>query len=1330
MANQEYMSKIESYIVSDTVKETYRTKAKEKGIEDADALVQSVAHIITNIQDKSKLTETNFNFLKETVLPLLVYSYFSAIRIDVTKYNAENTILFKECSFEITGILGKIFNTNVLFDNTVTLNLLSNVNKNIDFENYTNELFDKDIDYLYSLLFVEHETAEDFNQQVLEDIKYTESDDKSFLQVISGWKTKKEDLYKILKSLYQNTFSLYPYEGVLFFRGEQTDTVERVNRKGEKVQKEVTHSLYSLTRPKDRLADEGVKPILVPKSRASINAYKAFCLAIQSLGDEFKKENIVYERCFDIDKILREKHSLYYPYEAFGFSIGAEFSKYYKPKENDITYEPAPVSKWEDYFALIKPALDELFVKYIYKALEHFCKKDGESFKFTDDAFLDDYYMAEQEDDVVTAKANLYEQYCNEAEFRDTLNVAILRLCRTLCKAVVLTRNDADDLYKIRVCSEDFSAFNEDTTPRRLFNNTVLTKNNADIVFDKGLTVDRSNNLGVVVMEYQFCLDPEIVNAKPLFGYMAAQLFQQNHTIIDKKHLLLGEDPTGTPIFSESDGVIDTSLKMLHRFSAGSRSGKGVITMNILASLVASDTSVFYIDRKPDMASELCYITNGDMYCVNGGDLQLGEDSRNQFKINSQEYGPMLKKYQPGSPKYKPSYMTGAFSNSFGDTWTGDFGDFIYERAALFALSILVARCTFIAQNYLGQPDSLVYKELDLGNNMSIVIDEITNWHHRFEYEHFYSQAKDNIWHKYYHPSLGLSAIEEDEKQAILDSLESDKAQQLQNALTRRENCLASTDEKEREKLSKIDKEIENLLKDSSKKQGISKAQMDGYLYWSTFSDKMQSIIKDLGGYQNAGWKPEMGQLHDIFLIGQIISGSVRTGQPILFNKSNGKEGTERPINAQPQNNPELMYKPVPGEDFDDRGACFFVTLAENMGNDWFTGRLLKNPDDPTGPKRPNFGATAMAQSNPELYKWLHLDGNWMYIKDGKQDKFHSGDSDAIPTDYIKIKPYLVLNNSEDPDKEGLSEEEKAKPKYKYVKGCKGRINRIKPGTWEKIKPDFIDESTKELHKGMGLKGLVKEYKRTQNSTWDWGKGFPNPFANSKRIADAVARRLNPKYHDYMDLLLDLSPEGLFDGQDIVRVYEAAMNNQTVSELNRLEKQLPRYFNTGNIDAIMGHTQAAETVKPDEGNAHLDITTDRMEQNAGGTSLVSDSSATPIMTPTNTVENNTVLEEQTESKNSWNPDDYAENATESGILTDVDVVLDNPEVAHIQAEVKKDMSILDKSLFSMDNLELFARMTLETYKQALGIDSLDAETEQNAINYLISVYVENLKLNK
>ena len=48
----------------------------------------------------------------------------------------------------------------------------------------------------------------------------------------------------------------------------------------------------------------------------------------------------------------------------------------------------------------------------------------------------------------------------------------------------------------------------------------------------------------------------------------------------------------------------------------------------------------------------------------------------------------------------------------------------------------------------------------------------------------------------------------------------------------------------------------------------------------------------------------------------------------------------------------------------------------------------------------------------------------------------------------------------------------------------------------------------------------------------------------------------------------------------------------------------------------------------------------------------------------------------------------------------------------------------------MDNLELFARMTLETYKQALGIDSLDAETEQNAINYLISVYVENLKLNK
>ena len=38
---------------------------------------------------------------------------------------------------------------------------------------------------------------------------------------------------------------------------------------------------------------------------------------------------------------------------------------------------------------------------------------------------------------------------------------------------------------------------------------------------------------------------------------------------------------------------------------AGSRSGKGVMTLNILASIIASGCPVCYLDYKPDMAATL-----------------------------------------------------------------------------------------------------------------------------------------------------------------------------------------------------------------------------------------------------------------------------------------------------------------------------------------------------------------------------------------------------------------------------------------------------------------------------------------------------------------------------------------------------------------------------------------------------------------------------------------------------------------------------------------------------------------------------------------------------
>ncbi|MBR4314991.1 MAG: hypothetical protein IKP66_08800, partial [Lachnospiraceae bacterium] len=1118
------------------------------------------------------------------------------LTINVAKYKEDNVILFKECSFEIAGILGKIYNTTVHLDDTVQCNLLSNINKEVAFSEYTDATFDKDVEYLYELCCVESKTENEYNEKVLQDIEESALDD-SFLNVIAGWQERKAEMYAILEAIYGNTFSLYPYEGVLFFRGKQKYAYKSVDRKtGEPIEDFIEVELNSLTRPTNKNKVESLKPVNRPKSQTTIDAYSAFCSSIRELSDDFKASMISYDRCFDMDTILNEKHSLYYPYESFGFAVGAEFSDYYKPKENDIVYRIAPVNSWKDYFKLIEPKLDKLFLRYIYKALEKYCTVKGESFKFTDPTFQRDYASFVENEATANklgGKAALYNKYCSASNFSSTINSAIERFCRTICRASVITRNDSNELYKLRVCSEDTKAFDTETAPKKLFNNNVILQNRKDVVFDNGICVKQSSLLGIVVMDYQFCLNPEIVNAKPLFGYKAAKLFQQNGTVINKKNLLLGEDNVGTPIFSTKGGRIDTTSKIVHRFSAGSRSGKGVITMNILASLIASDTSVFYIDRKPDMASELSYITHGDMYCVNGADLQLGEDTRRQFKKRGQAegtetYSYMLDGFKPGSHLYKQSYMTGAFGSSFGDTWENVFGDLIYERAYLFAIAIMMARLEFIKKNT--PENSIAYQELDLGNNMSIVIDEITNWHVNFEHRYFESYAGgqyigESVWKKYYKGDFGASQVDTDNMEDLINSMNIDAQNRLQNLSSKAESLREALengfDEKTSKELDATNNQIKKLLKEvNNKDSGLSKTQQEGYLYWTTFHDKMQETIADITSVQNAGWKPEMAELHDVFMIGQMITGCAKAGAPIKF-KVGKKEGADREVNAQ--SSVESSIK-VSGDASDDATASFLVTFAENFKNDWFTGRLLANPDEPRGDKRPNFGAVEMEKANPTLYKWLHLDGNWMYVKGGVQNDFRSGGASSIPTDYVQIKPYLVLNNNlEQPT--NLSEEDKKDAvKYKYVNGCISRLEKIKKGVWKKIRPDFLSEDGKTLHEGIGLKGLVKEYKRTQDPTWDWNQG--NPFAKSKRIADAVAKRLNPKYNNYMDLLLDLTPAGLFNSRDIVRVYESAMNNEVIPEMTRLEQQLPRYFMSNNVDLI---TNNANTLNSDESVSTQDI---------------------------------------------------------------------------------------------------------------------------------------------
>ena len=92
---------------------------------------------------------------------------------------------------------------------------------------------------------------------------------------------------------------------------------------------------------------------------------------------------------------------------------------------------------------------------------------------------------------------------------------------------------------------------------------------------------------------------------------------------------------------------------------------------------------------------------------------------------------------------------------------------------------------------------------------------------------------------------------------------------------------------------------------------------------------------------------------------------------------------------------------------------------------------------------------------------------------------------------------------------------------------------------WVKPQPDGKKPSKNnpcygQLEDGIGLKGLITEYKRTNagmgNVDFD-----PTWLHRSGDIANKVCRKFG--YKDYIEYLLDFSPKGIICGTDIIRLY-------------------------------------------------------------------------------------------------------------------------------------------------------------------------------------------------
>lgn len=203
--------------------------------------------------------------------------------------------------------------------------------------------------------------------------------------------------------------------------------------------------------------------------------------------------------------------------------------------------------------------------------------------------------------------------------------------------------------------------------------------------------------------EYAYEVNHILYNAEPLFAFKASDAYKLQGKVIDRDHMLMGLQD-GSKIIPVGFEGINLKNSLSHLICAGSRAGKGLQTLLLIANSMISGTPLFYLDNKPDMASLIKWLYK-DAFVVNGADIatnkETGTDYFEMFKNPNSLIGNNV-------PEYVQEY--------YGNTYT-ELGAIFYTKALMLILGIISLR--FAAPEHLdklGGEDGIV-----------VVVDELKN---------------------------------------------------------------------------------------------------------------------------------------------------------------------------------------------------------------------------------------------------------------------------------------------------------------------------------------------------------------------------------------------------------------------------------------------------------------------------------------------------------------------------------------------------------------------------------------------------------------------------
>lgn len=438
---------------------------------------------------------------------------------------------------------------------------------------------------------------------------------------------------------------------------------------------------YEVVSPAGILAKDGMiglsgNSLVVKKYNISvINMYNLFSDKIGFIEVPCRSNVKIADTIYDAYS-RNESRLLYFPNKLLEYAYGRKAPSG-DNQDSVNTYENhSNSSNWSAYcksevMKSLMSVVGSSVVKFIYLSAE-----DG------------DYY-----NDILATKLQDYLVY--------------LQRCLSLCLLMVdykCQKKGIDEdifAFKVRVCDPANKLGYSDLTPSII--DKAFMGSTGDVPFSYKPRFEEET----FVKEYAHEFNHNSSQASPLFAYKAFLALKNQGVEPTWDNMILGMFEDGTILKNGKNGV-SLGSRLTHHIVAGSRAGKGVMTMNILASGIYSNKAIFYLDRKPDMAS-LFKSLSPSMFAVNGGGYGEQYDTYKQFnsidtKVN---WGNV------------PDYVCELLD--LPKKWDS-FGDLFYMRALKLVVAIIVARGD-------GQ---LTNSKLGGENGILLVADEFKNFQESF----------------------------------------------------------------------------------------------------------------------------------------------------------------------------------------------------------------------------------------------------------------------------------------------------------------------------------------------------------------------------------------------------------------------------------------------------------------------------------------------------------------------------------------------------------------------------------------------------------------------